>query len=388
MSGVGNTSSGRGRTAGWWLLSAVTLLSIACSASAPSSSSTPPPTPNPSSGSAQQPSPTAPPTLPPAPGPASQGSFDSVHAAQVLSPTVALIIVSSSAGTSEGSGFVIQSQRGTSYLATNNHVVQGGSKVQVLMPDGRHYTASVQGMDVVEDVAVVKVSDDLPVAQFADSARAAVGEPVVAIGSPLGSQGFGTVTVGVISALHRQLPDVASSGNRNSEALADVLQTDAPINPGNSGGPLGDGNGRVVGMNTAGSSSGTGIGYAIPSRIVQRVSQNLITGKSPGHPYLGVCFLTIEDALAENRTVKGYGVLVMGVAAGTPADHAGIKNGDVLEKVDGIELNNGQTLGGILQLHNPGDSVKLSVLRGNDAVDLTGTLGDRPANAATCNSTP
>src|ERR1700694_4108370 len=121
-------------------------------------------------------------------------------------------------------------------------------------------------MDVVEDVAVVKVSDDLPVAQFADSARAAVGEPVVAIGSPLGSQGFGTVTVGVISALHRQLPDVTSSGNRNSEALADVLQTGAPINPGNSGGPLGDGNGHVVGMNTATSGTAAGVGDPVRGR--------------------------------------------------------------------------------------------------------------------------
>jgi S1-C subfamily serine protease len=306
----------------------------------------------------------------------------------VLSPTVALVIVSSNTGTSEGSGFVIQSQGGTSYLATNNHVVQGSNKVQVLMPDGRHYTATLQGADQVEDVAVLKVDDTLPVAQFADSARAAVGEPVVAIGSPLGSQGVGTVTVGVISALHRELPDVGASGSRNSEALADVLQTDAPINPGNSGGPLGDGNGRVVGMNTAGSSNATGIGYAIPSRVVQRVTRNLIAGKSAGHPYLGICFLTIGDALAANRKVDGYGVLVMGVAAGTPADHAGIKNGDVVEKVDGVELNNGQTLGGILQLHNPGDKVKLSVLRGSDAIELNGTLGDRPANAPTCNTAP
>jgi S1-C subfamily serine protease len=321
------------------------------------------------------------------PGPAlgSQTGFDAVHAAQVLSPTVALVIVSSSSGTSQASGFVIQSQGGSSYLATNNHVVQGSNKVQVLMPDGRHYTATIRGADQVEDVAVIKVDDGLPVAQFADSARAAVGEPVVAIGSPLGSQGVGTVTVGVISALHRELEAGVGPG-RNSEALADVLQTDAPINPGNSGGPLGDGNGRVLGMNTAGSTNATGIGYAIPSRVVQRVTRNLIAGKSAGHPYLGICFLTIGDMLAGNRTVNGYGVVVMGVAAGTPADQAGIKNGDVVEKVDGIELNNGQTLGGVLQLHNPGDKVKVTVLRGSDAIELNSTLGDRPANAPRCNT--
>jgi putative serine protease PepD len=366
----------------------VVVLALACSVSAPSSGST----------SVSPSSSYAPPTAEstpnqvaspaPAPGPASQGSFDSVHAAQVLSPTVALVIVNSNTGTSEASGFVIQSQGGSSYLATNNHVVKGSDMVQVLMPDGRHYTAKIQGTDQIEDVAVLKVDDTLPVAQFADSARAALGEPVVAIGSPLGSLGVGTVTVGVISALHRELPDVGASGSQSSESLADVLQTDAPINPGNSGGPLGDGNGRVVGMNTAGSSNATGIGYAIPSRVVQRVTRNLIAGKSAGHPYLGICFQTVGDALASKRKVNGYGVLVMGVAAGTPADHAGLKNGDVVEKVDGVELNNGQTLGGILQLHKPGDKVKLSVLRGTDTVELNGTLGDRPPNAPSCNTAP
>jgi S1-C subfamily serine protease len=322
-----------------------------------------------------------------APGPNSQGSFDSVHAAQVLSPSVALIIVTTSAGTGEGSGFVIQSQAASSYLVTNNHVVEGGSKVLVVMPDGRHFTASVQGTDPLEDVAVIKVSDTLPVALFADSTRVQVGQPVVAIGSPLGSQGFGTVTVGVVSALHRTLPNVSGGDTRSSESLADVLQSDAPINPGNSGGPLGDGNGHVVGMNTANSSNAAGIGYAIPSRIVQRVAQNLIGGKSPGHPYLGVCFMTVEDALARDPAVKGYGVLVMGVAPDTPAQRAGLKNGDVIEKVDGVQLNNGQTFGGVIQLHNPGDPVRLTALRSGSTVELSTLLGDRPANGGpTCNT--
>jgi S1-C subfamily serine protease len=255
------------------------------------------------------------------------------------------------------------------------------------MPDGRHYLTTVRGADPLEDVAVLKVNDNLPVALFADSTRVQVGQPVVAIGSPLGSQGFGTVTVGVISALHRTLPNVSGGTNRNSEALADVMQSDAPINPGNSGGPLADGNGHVVGMNTAGSTTAAGIGYAIPGRIVQRVAQNLIAGKSPGHPYLGVCFLTIEDALARDPSVKGYGVVVMGVAADTPAQRAGLKNGDVIEKVDGVDLNNGQTFGGVIQLHNPGDPVRLTALRSGSTVELSTLLGDRPANGGpTCNT--
>jgi serine protease Do len=335
----------------------------------------------------QQPSPNQTPGQAVAPGPNGQGSFDSVRAAQVLSPSVALIIVTTSAGTGEGSGFVIQSQGGTSFLVTNNHVVDGGTKVQVAMPDGRHFIAAVQGTDPLEDVAVIKVGDSLPVALFADSTRVQVGQPVVAIGSPLGSQGFGTVTVGVVSALHRTLSNVSSGDTRSSEALADVMQSDAPINPGNSGGPLGDGNGHVVGMNTANSSNAAGIGYAIPSRIVQRVAQNLIAGKSPGHPYLGVCFVTVEDALARDPSVKGYGVLVMGVAPDTPAQRAGLKNGDVIEKVDGVDLNNGQTFGGVIQLHNPGDPVRLTALRSGGTVQLNTLLGDRPANGGpTCNT--
>jgi putative serine protease PepD len=385
----------RGRDAALAVIAAAAsaLALVACTGTSPatgspSGRSTPE---NPAASSSPSPRPQASPLQTPgqaiAPGPTSQGTFDSVHAAQVLSPSVALVIVTTNGGTGEGSGFVIQAQAGTSYLVTNNHVVEGATKVQVVMPDGRHYTASIQGTDPLEDVAVLKVADNLPVALFADSTRVQVGQPVVAIGSPLGSQGFGTVTVGVVSALHRTLPSVSSGDNRGSESLADVIQSDAAINPGNSGGPLGDGNGHVIGMNTANSSNAAGIGYAIPSRIVQRVAQNLIAGRSPGHPYLGVCFMTVEDALARGLAVKGYGVVVMGVASDTPAQRAGLKNGDVIEKVDGVDINNGQTFGGVIQLHNPGDPVRLTAMRSGGAVELRTTLGDRPANGGpTCNT--
>src|SRR6266540_2183658 len=244
-------------------VAAVLLLLPACSSQAPPNSdrgtrSTP----------ASPPATATAPGIAATPGPTTAGSFDAPHAAQVLGPSVALVIATGVAGArgsgnAEGSAFVFRSQSGTSYLLTNNHVVQSARRVQVLMPDGRHFTADVQGTDPIEDVAVLKVTDSLPVAQFSDSTRLQVGQPVVAIGSPQGSEGFGTVTVGVISALHRQLKGVG--GGTQPENLNDVLQTDAAINPGNSGGPLGDGNGRVVGMNTAGSTSAAGIGFAIPS---------------------------------------------------------------------------------------------------------------------------
>jgi S1-C subfamily serine protease len=331
------------------------------------------------------------PTISAVPGPTNTGSFDASHAAQVLGPSVGLVISTGvsgtrGSGTAEGSAFVFSAQSGTSYLLTNNHVVEGARRVQVVMPDGRHFTADVQGTDAIEDVAVLRVADTLTAAQFADSARLLVGQPVVAIGSPQGSEGFDTVTVGVVSALHRSLQNVA--GGSQPENLNDVLQTDAPINPGNSGGPLADGNGRVVGMNTAGSTSATGIGFAIPSAVLQRVAPSLLQGKPVGHPYLGVCFQTIQDALVSQPDIKGYGIVVQRALPGTPAEKGGLQTGDVIERLDATSLNNGQTLGGVLQLHSPGDVVQVDALRSGSPVTLSVTLADRPANGGPACASP
>lgn len=361
------------------VLAAVLILATACTTS-PAGTARSPAAVSPSAGSA------TPEASNPPPASTAGAGFDATHAAQVLGPSVGLIIASgagSRGGNAEGSGFSFSSQAGTSYVLTNNHVIAGASRVQVVMPDGRHFVADVQGADQVNDVAVLKVSDRLPVAQFADSTKLQVGQPVVAIGSPLGSQGFGSVTTGVISALHRTLNNVGGGGAGSSESLADVLQTDAAINPGNSGGPLADTNGRVVGMNTAGTTNATGIGFAIPSAVLQRVAQSLVQGKTPGHPYVGICTQPVEAALATNPNIKGYGVVILKTLPGTPAEKAGIESGDVIQKVDHTDLNNGQTLGGVLQLHNPGDTVKMTALRQGSTVDLSVTLGDRPPGGGT-----
>jgi S1-C subfamily serine protease len=316
----------------------------------------------------------------PAP-PVTGSGFDAVKIAQQVVPTVGLVIVNTRTGLGEGSGFVVANGGGSSYMATNNHVVQGASKVQVLMPDGRHFTAAVQGTDPVQDVSVLRLNDStLSKAQFADSTKLQVGQPVVAIGSPLGQENQGSVTSGIISGLHRFI--TAGSGapaGADSETLPDVIQTDAPINPGNSGGPLVDAAGQVVGMNTAASSGANGIGYAIPSLIVKRIAEALIAGQKPGHPFLGIAFEDEATALARGDSFSGYGVLVTEVTSGSAADKGGLKKGDVIEKVDGIALTNGQTLGGQIQIHNPGDQVVLSVLRAGATQDLHVTLGDRPA---------
>ena len=223
--------------------------------------------------------------------------------------------------------------------------------------------------------------DTLPVATFADSKTVRPGQPVVAIGSPLGAQNLGTVTTGVISALHRTLTNVGGPGE-GSENLPDVLQTDAAINPGNSGGPLADGDGHVVGMNTAGASGANGIGYAIPSAVVQKFAQELMAGRTPGHPFVGITFTSVAEALTSGQ-VQGYGIVVQCVVSGSPAQRAGIQQGDVIEKVDGVDLNNGQTLGGALELKDPGDTVTMSGLRSGASKTFSVTLANRSSSTPT-----
>jgi putative serine protease PepD len=306
------------------------------------------------------------------------GVFDPSRVAEILGPAVGTIIVNTQTGTAEGSGFVVAGEGSVSYMLTNNHVIDAARKIQVLMPDGKHFTAKVQGTDPLQDLAVLRLDDaGLPRAVLGDSSKLRVGQAVVAIGSPLGHTG--SVSAGIISALHRSI----QAGSRNpssteSENLPDVLQTDAPINPGNSGGPLADANGQVIGVNTAASTNASGIGFAIPSLIAKRIAEALIAGRKPGHPYLGICYATEAQALAGGTSFSGFGAVVSKTLAGTPAEKAGLKGGDTIQVVDGVPLNNGQTLGGVMQLHNPGDTLKITVARGSGTTDLTLTLGDRP----------
>lgn len=317
-------------------------------------------------------------TEPPAPAGASSG-FDPQHVAAVLGPAVGMVIVRKGTSTSEGSGFVISHSGSQSYMVTNNHVIESGGKIQVLMLDGRHFVATLKGTDAQGDIAVLSLPDgSLPIAAFADSTQLHVGQQVVAIGSPLGNQG--SVTSGIISALHRSIT-AGGSVSGPSERLADVLQTDAAINPGNSGGPLADADGRVVGVNTAVQSNASSVGFAIPSAVARRTAEALIADHRPGHPFLGVSFADEAEALAAGRDFTGYGVLVREVVPGSAADKAGVKTDDVIEKLGGVELRNGQTLGGVLQLHLVGERVKLTVVRGGKTLELDCVLGDRPANA-------
>jgi putative serine protease PepD len=306
----------------------------------------------------------------------SGGAGNAVSVAQQLGPAVGTIIAKETTGDALGSGFVIGHDGSVSYLLTNNHVVAGATDLHVVMPGGRNLKATVVGTDAFDDLAVVSVPDgSLPVATFGPSSKLQVGQAVVAIGSPLGNEG--SVTEGVISALHRTIT-AGSDASGQTESLQDVLQTDASINRGNSGGPLADTDGRVIGVNVAIAGNSNNIGYSIPADLAQQVARALIAHEKVQHPFLGVSYLTSIEAVEAGQGFDGPGVLVRDVSANSPAAKAGFKKNDILEAVAGAGIDNGATLGGLIQLHKVGDSIDFTVKRGGSVIHLTATLTDRP----------
>lgn len=310
----------------------------------------------------------------------SSGAGNAVQVANALGPAVGTVIAKQgtgqSGGAALGSGVVIAHDSSSSYLITNNHVVDGAREVDVIMPGGKNLRATIVGTDAFDDLAVISVADTtLKQAVFGKSSQLQVGEQVVAIGSPLGNEG--SVTAGVISALHRTI-SAGSGTSTSSETLQDVLQTDASINPGNSGGPLADMQGRVIGINVAVAGNTSRIGFSIPSDLAQTVAQELISHQPVRHPFLGISYLTAIDATENGQAFTGPGVLVTKVVDGTPAAQAGFHANDVLVAVNGTDIDNGMTLGGLIQQYHVGDSVTFTVRRGGDTLKLQATLTDRP----------
>jgi putative serine protease PepD len=274
-------------------------------------------------------------------------------------------VVSIATGSGEGSGVIVSND---GFIVTNNHVVESaqGGNVTVTLSDGKKVKAKVIGTDPRTDLGVVKADAGagLKAAKFADSDRVAVGDTVLAIGSPLGLQG--SVTSGIISAKDRTI-----RAGQSSSSLSGLLQTDAPINPGNSGGALVNTNGEVIGINTAIATSGQGegnigVGFAIPSNKAKQVAEQLINGQKVSHPYLGVSVDPAPDG----------GARIASIAPNSPAAGAGLQVGDIITKFGDRVINDSDDLVSAVQSGKVGQKVTVEFSRNGQAQTATVTLGE------------
>jgi S1-C subfamily serine protease len=308
-------------------------------------------------------------------------------AARTVPAVVSLEVrVGEEAGT--GSGIVIQSD---GYVLTNNHVVApaaagASSRLDAVFADGTRASARIVGRDPKTDLAVVKVDVANPVvAAIGSSAGLAVGDAVIAVGSPLGL--VGTVTQGIVSALDR--PVRLDAGDSGADAVIDAIQTDAAINPGNSGGPLVDSTGAVIGINTAirsiGATSGNeggsiGLGFAIPIDEVLPIVQQMIKGETPTHARLGI---GVENAATGAGAQVTDGARISQVNTGSAAASAGLRSGDVITKVDDHLITSSDSLVAMIRSYRPGDKVTVTYVRGGSTHTVRVTL---ESDAATTNS--
>ncbi len=298
----------------------------------------------------------------------------------------------------QGSGFVYDGQ---GHIITNYHVIEGATTIEVRFPSGFMAYGTVVGTDLDSDLAIIKVdapAEELHPLPLGDSDSLKVGQTVIAIGNPFGLNS--TMTVGIISALGRVLDSVHDTPDGQPFTAGDIIQTDAAINPGNSGGPLFNINGEVIGINRAirtesatasGQPVNSGIGFAVSINIVKRVAPVLIANGKYDYPYLGISSLDslsleMVEALGLNTFTGAY---VTDVVSGGPADKAGIKagttstsipdllgGGDLIIAIDGRDVRTfDELLAYLITNKGPGDTVVLTVLRGDEKVDVPITLG-------------
>ena len=324
-----------------------------------------------------------------------------------VSNAVVSITVEQGQSTSVGSGVVYDS---SGHIVTNNHVVGGASRIQVTLADGRIYDAKLTGTDQATDLAVIALENppsDLTVAQIGDSSGLVTGQDVMAIGNPLGLSS--TATTGIISALDRPVvttqeeksdsaDDPSGSklrdlGNRltqndkkSSQVFTSAIQIDAAINPGNSGGPLFDETGTVIGITSSIASTGSsssssaepsgsiGIGFAIPSNLAKKVADQLIATGTATHAYLGV---SIGNGGGTADGVTRAGAEVGSVESGSPAETAGLREGDVITAIDGKPTREGSALTGFVRQYSAGDQVTLTLIRDGKEIQVPVTLAER-----------
>ena len=318
---------------------------------------------------------------------ASGSSLTTEQVADLVSPSVVVITTEqvvysqwswygqSQVESGAGSGVIISSD---GYILTCAHVVSGASNITVSIGD-KDYPATLVGEDTTSDIAVVKVdATGLTPATVGNSDNLKVGESVMAVGNPLGELG-GTVTSGIVSALNRSV-SIQGSSSVNTMSL---IQMDASVSPGNSGGGLFNMNGELVGIVNAKSSDSDaeGLGFAIPVNDAVKVAQELLeNGYVTGRPYLGISYYAVTDAqTAAQLGVNAYGVYIVEVVKGGPADKAGLQAGDRIVSVDGSEVATQSDLGTLMQDHKAGDTIEITVARGGQMQTVSVTLGEKGA---------
>jgi putative serine protease PepD len=297
--------------------------------------------------------------------------------AQLVSPSVVSIKVTAGVGSGSGSGSIYKSSPTLSYIITNNHVIENAvtnGKIEVELNNGDIYTATIVGRNSDYDLAVISINKgNLPEIPRGDSSSLAIGDVVIAFGSPLGLSG--TVTSGIVSALNRPV----TTGSTTAESYMDAIQTDAAINPGNSGGPLVDSQGKAVGVNSAiaslgssfGPSGNIGLGFSIPINQAVRIADELIaTGKST-KPFLGISF---------DPTFTGNGVKIASVTPGQAAEKAGLTVGMILKSIDGFKVNDAVSAIVRIRSRAPGDQIIMVVeILGGGSKTFNIILGSSPA---------
>ncbi|RRD29516.1 PDZ domain-containing protein [Actinomyces bowdenii] len=297
-----------------------------------------------------------------------------------VSNAVVAIAIEKDGQRGEGSGFIYDK---AGHILTNDHVVGGASRVAVTLADGRIYDAEITGTDPATDLAVIELvgaPKDLTVVQLGDSDEMVTGQDVMAIGNPLGLSS--TATTGIVSALNR--PVVTGKGQStggDGTVYTNAIQIDAAVNPGNSGGPLFDERGHVVGVTSSiitaseDNPGSIGIGFAIPVNLADKVAKQLIESGSATHAYLGV---GLDNGVGEVGDEVRSGAKITKVESGAPADKAGLKENDVIVAIDGKPTAQADALTGFVRQYSAGETVKLSVIRDKEKLDVEATLVERP----------
>jgi serine protease Do len=279
-----------------------------------------------------------------------------------------------------GSGVIIDKE---GYILTNEHVVHGADKIKVTLPDGREFEGHITGSDVYSDLAVIKIEPrgDLPFVRLGDSDGVKIGHWAIAIGNPFAfavKNPEPTLTVGVVSALHRSLPRT----DKRTREYSDLIQTDAAINPGNSGGPLVNINGEVIGINVAIftlSGGSEGIGFAIPINTAKKIMDDLIQGRKVLYGWLGVIIQDLDDNLAAYFGLNNKnGVLISRILEASPAQKAGLKAGDIIISFDDQDVKNTHDLIRMILKKEVGDKVMLRLVRSGRLYPVGVEIGARP----------